>query len=283
MEKVVADEFIRLHKKVFGVSRRTGMYMKMDKSVPYVWGLIGLSGVLYIISTQKWAVAWSISLFVLYILSIIVGSIQMVSLVKKKYKSAHFFKRTLKDDFIQNVKEELTFDLNEPYISAEIEGYMYFHLEKEQHRETVVSLFKPVVSMVVFLIPILIPFVITDLSAKVFGLAVSVACYVAAILIIYKALAGKLTGLSRVGTLLAILELIHEEKVKRLKFEVLRERVESLLVQKEFEKAVTLLEGWPSDEWGEENFSLLAPALHSMNGEVTWDRMVQMIREMGPG
>ena len=67
------------------------------------------------------------------------------------------------------------------------------------------------------------------------------------------------------------------------KFEVLRERVESLLVQKEFEKAVTLLEGWPSDEWGEENFSLLAPALHSMNGEVTWDRMVQMIREMRPG
>lgn len=282
MEKVVVDEFIRLHKKVFSVPRRTGMYIKMDKSVPFVWGLIVLTGVFYIISTQKWPLVWSIALFVLYMLSIIVGSLQMVSLVKKKYKSTHFFERSFKDDFIKKVKDELTFDLNEPYISTEIEGYLYFHLEKEQHRETVFSLFKPVLSLVIFLIPILIPFVITELSAKAFGLTVILTCYVAVFLIVSKALVGKLlTGLSRGGTLLAILELIHEEKVTRLKYEVLRERIESLLEQKEFEKTVKLLEEWPSDEWGAVNLSLLAPALHSMNGDVTWERVVHKIKEMG--
>lgn len=275
----MVNELIKIYKSVFSFTQRAEKYLKMDKSVKYVWLLIGAMGIGNIVVSAKSSSSFVYIFFAIYILTCLIGSYRIGFVVKKNYTSFSSLEREFVVNFMAKVAEKLSFDFKVEKERLVIEEYLQFHVEKEKHKKNPFSLFRPIVSFLAYIIPIILPFVISEIGKGVIGLLVIVIIYIAIIWIVVKGVTSEINGLTRMEVLLAILDILNEEKIRNLQKEILEEKLCCLLEKRDFEAVVNILGRTELVVIEKDILSKLVPMLYSIEN-VDLDVLKRVIHEV---
>lgn len=280
MQTDYINEFIKIYKSVFGVTNRINTYWKMDKKINYFVILTGIFGVFYIMLSVVWKSSHAYIALILYVASCIVVSIWINSFIKRKYNDVNYLEEQFAADFIDRVNEEMYFDLKSEKERSVIEEYLQFHSDKEKYKKTFVSIFKPGVSWIALIFPVILPMIVSLEEKEIVYFIILLSIYVVVISAFALGFMREINGLTKASMITSILEMINIEKMRSLKQEIMGNRLDGLLSDRDFTRiTLELLRKAGYKEANMQNIALYQSALHSIEGNVDREWLRQIIQD----
>jgi hypothetical protein len=271
------NELLKIYKEVFSLKNGYERISGLHKVVLVLLILAGGMGAAIFISTIFFPKYFLITVGIYLLFCLIISKV-VQKILKCKYNDVHYLEKKSNAEFIERISLTLNLDFRDDKVLNAIEEYLNFHLKKEKNKVSFLTLFKPGITWVAFIIPILLSYLVNETDLHVIQFVISSSVYIIAISLVIQAVNMELNNYSKHNLIMGVLEILSDQKIINLRRNLAVDEISTLLSTGNFKNLSkeTLIEAGYSNII-EQNMSQYISLLYSIKQDIDREKLQDAI------
>ncbi|MCZ2258607.1 hypothetical protein [Sporosarcina sp. G11-34] len=273
------NELLNIYKDVFSMKSGYEKIIKLHKVVRILLIIAGLMGIAVIIS-GIFFVKYIFLAIVAYLASSIIITLVIRSILKREYNDINYLEKKSNAEFIERISSALYLDFGDEKVLNTIGDYLNFHWKKEKDKLSFLTLFKPMITWVIFILPILFTYFIEEIDLESMYLLTVLSLYILGFLFISNAIFMEVDNKSKHNTIKSVLGILNEQKMFILRKELAIDEIEKLLINRDYKSlSQKILNEAGFHNIIKQNVSHYISSLNSIKGVTCKKRLQEVIND----